>query len=169
MCMLTLTERLQLHQLPLYRDTVLAQVYPGGQLLFEDSPSPEVYTSIFCQWWGTSGGGVVERNVVKDKEIVVVEELDVDRKIDVDRNIVKGGNRKMEVEGLEEVCGISPIFPSAFNFSAASARDTNGFMMVYTALSGPDTPSMPVELKEKDNFTSWELDIDFIMGKDDNT
>jgi hypothetical protein len=73
------------------------------------------------------------------------------------------------LEGLEEVCGIATIFPSTFNFSMASSWATDGFMTAYTALSGPDTQSMPVKLKEEDNFTSWELDIDFVVGKDDNT
>ncbi len=73
------------------------------------------------------------------------------------------------MERLEEVCGITPVFSSAFTLSVASAQVTDGFMTAYTTSSGPDTPSTPVELKDKDNFTSWELDIDFMVGKDDNT
>ncbi len=46
---LTLTERLRLHRLPLSMDPLLAGFNSGGVLPFEDAPSPEIYTSIFCQ------------------------------------------------------------------------------------------------------------------------
>ncbi len=59
-CGLTMSERLRLHQLPLAMDPLLAGLNPGTPCLFEDSPSPEVYTSVFRQLWGTGylcGGG----------------------------------------------------------------------------------------------------------------
>ena len=55
---LTLTERFRLHQLPLYMDTLLGGLNPRVPLPFEDSPSPEIYTSLFRQLWGVTGGGV---------------------------------------------------------------------------------------------------------------
>jgi hypothetical protein len=45
---LTLLERLWLHQLPLHMEPLLAGLSPCGHLPFEDSPSPEVYTSVSC-------------------------------------------------------------------------------------------------------------------------
>jgi hypothetical protein len=55
---LTLTEQLRLHQLPLSMDPLLAGLNSRGVLPFEDVPSPEIYTSIFCQLWGTYVGGL---------------------------------------------------------------------------------------------------------------
>ena len=57
---LTLAERFRLHQLPLHMDTLLGGLNPRGPLPFEDSPSPEVYTSIFRGLWRNSGGGLLE-------------------------------------------------------------------------------------------------------------
>ncbi len=54
---LTISEKLQLYQLPLSMDAVLTSLFPNGWLPFADSPSPEVYTSILRQLWGDSVGG----------------------------------------------------------------------------------------------------------------
>ncbi len=56
-CGLTMSERLRLHQLPLAMDPLLAGLNPGTPFPFEDSPSPETYTSVFRQLWGTCVGG----------------------------------------------------------------------------------------------------------------
>jgi hypothetical protein len=55
---LTMSKRLQLHQLPLAMDPLLVGLNPGTPCPFEDSPSPEVYTLVFGQLWGTCVGGV---------------------------------------------------------------------------------------------------------------
>jgi hypothetical protein len=57
-CGLTMRECLRLHQLPLAMEPLLAGLNPGTPCPFEDSPSPEVYTLMFCQLWGTCVGGV---------------------------------------------------------------------------------------------------------------
>jgi hypothetical protein len=46
-CGLTLGERMRLHQMPLHMDLLLADWNSGKWLPFEDSPSPEVYMSVF--------------------------------------------------------------------------------------------------------------------------
>jgi hypothetical protein len=55
---LTIREKLRLFQLPLSMDESLGGSNSVGQLPFADSPSPEIYTSLFRQLWGVSGGGV---------------------------------------------------------------------------------------------------------------
>jgi hypothetical protein len=54
---LTISEKLQLYQLPLSMDAVLTSLFPNGRLPFADSPYPEVYTSILRQLRGDSVGG----------------------------------------------------------------------------------------------------------------
>ncbi len=55
---LTIREKLRLFQLPLSMDEALVGLNLVGRLPFADSPSPEIYTSLFCQLWGSLGGGL---------------------------------------------------------------------------------------------------------------
>jgi hypothetical protein len=55
---LTLGEHLGLHQMPLDIDPLVAYWNTCKQLPFKDSPPLEVYTSVFCQLWGSGGGGL---------------------------------------------------------------------------------------------------------------
>lgn len=58
---LTIAEKLRLYQMPLSMDDVLSTCFPSGRLPFADSPSPEVYTSLFRQLWGDDGVSGVRR------------------------------------------------------------------------------------------------------------
>jgi hypothetical protein len=49
---------LRLYQLPLSLDPFLSGLEPAKGLLFEDSPAPDLFTSIFHQLWGVIGGGL---------------------------------------------------------------------------------------------------------------
>ena len=53
---LSTIELLRLYQLPLSFDGFLGGLDPAGGLPFEDSPAPDLFTSIFCQLWGVIGG-----------------------------------------------------------------------------------------------------------------
>ena len=56
---LTMLEQLRLRQLPLSMDPQLSGLNVNGVFPFEDSPSPEVFTSFFRQLWGLLWGVVV--------------------------------------------------------------------------------------------------------------
>jgi hypothetical protein len=47
---LTFGKKLWLFQMPLTMDVVLGGLSSSHWLSFADSPLPEVYTAIFCQW-----------------------------------------------------------------------------------------------------------------------
>ena len=44
-----------------------------------------------------------------------------------------------------------------------STRETDGLM---TPPPGPDTPITPGQFKKMVKVTAWELDIDFVVGRD---
>ena len=54
---LTVSEHLRLRQLPLSMDPLLSGLSARNTLPFEDALSPEVFTSVFRQLWGTLVGG----------------------------------------------------------------------------------------------------------------
>jgi hypothetical protein len=146
---LTLPERLWLHQVPLHMDPLLVGLSPCGHLPFKDLPSPEVYTSIFCQLWGASLGGS-EKNI--HQEVVVLDKI----KEDLFEGVEDGEDA---VDGLE---GGEGLFDDARDVNAAKDRvhngvDTRGFngsmMASITALPGPDMPSSSVLHKT----TPWNL------------
>jgi hypothetical protein len=130
-------------------DPLLVGLSPRGQLPFKNSPSPEVYTSIFCQLWGASLGSL-EKNV--HQEVAVVDEI----KEDLFEGVEDGEDAVDGLEGGEE------LFDDARDVNAAKdrvhnvvdKRGLNGSMTAYiTALSGPDTPSSSVLHKT----TPWNL------------
>ena len=57
-------------------DPLLSGLSSGGTFPFKDSLSPEVFTSIFQQLWGTVVGGCDANEVVekKDVELLGVED-----------------------------------------------------------------------------------------------
>jgi hypothetical protein len=74
---LMLTKRLHLHRLPLplSMDPLLSGLNPGGALPFEDSHSPEIYTSIFWQLWDASAGGLISNAWVEDGTIAMASSV----------------------------------------------------------------------------------------------
>ncbi len=56
---LTLPELLRLYRLPLLLDPLLRDLDPERGLPFEDAPAPDVFVSIFRQFWGVCGGLVL--------------------------------------------------------------------------------------------------------------
>ncbi len=56
-------------------DPLLAGLSPCGHLPFEDSPSPEVYISIFCQLWGASVGCLEENT---HQQVAVIDKIKED-------------------------------------------------------------------------------------------
>ena len=54
--------------MPLGMDPLLAGFNPGHRLLFVDQPSPDLFTSFFCQLWGDNGGGVGDVEGEEEKE-----------------------------------------------------------------------------------------------------
>jgi hypothetical protein len=99
-----MSERLHLHQLPLAMDPLLAGLNPGTPCPFEDSPSPEVYTSVFHQLWGTCVGGVHGIGWLEVKEEVneggeMVEEVKKEEAMFVGR---MEEVKKEEAEEMEE-------------------------------------------------------------------
>ena len=55
---LSTIQLLRLYQLPLSFDGVLGGLDMAKGLPFEDSPAPDLFTSIFRQQWGVIGGGL---------------------------------------------------------------------------------------------------------------
>jgi hypothetical protein len=52
--------------MPLNMDPLLAVWKPCKRLPFEDTPSPELYTLVFCQLWGDCAGGVDGREDMRN-------------------------------------------------------------------------------------------------------
>ena len=76
---LTTLEQLRLRQLPLSMDPLLSGLSSRNTLPFEDSLSPEVFTSVFRQLWGAIVGGCGVGDVGrKDKEDYVPDKEDYD-------------------------------------------------------------------------------------------
>jgi hypothetical protein len=71
---LTTLEQLRLRQIPLLMDPLLSGLSSGGTFPFEDSLSPEGFTSLFRQLWGTVVGGCGSNEVEKDVDLVPVED-----------------------------------------------------------------------------------------------
>ncbi len=142
---LTMPERLRLHQLLLYMDPLLAGLSPCGLLPFEDSLSPEVYTSFFCQLWGASVGGL---------DMVDAEEVCGDDRVEEDfsKEETDSGECKLEEKGKMQ-CDDS----MTVSVTASSAT------------SGPDTASTSIPPVQQ-SITPWRFkDIGFIVGRDDYT
>ncbi len=55
---LSTVELLRLYQLSLSLDAWLGSLEPAKGLPFEDSPAPDLFTSIFRQLWGVIEGGL---------------------------------------------------------------------------------------------------------------
>jgi hypothetical protein len=112
-------ERLRLYQLPLAMDPLLAGLNPGTPSPFEDSPSPEIYTLLFCQLWGTCVGGfhgtgkrevamdAAEMEVKEDagKGKVAIEAAGMEVKDDVKVEVKEQVEVKEEVMEEEEMVG----------------------------------------------------------------
>ena len=150
---LTTLEQLRLRQIPLSMDPHLLGLSSGGTFPFEDSLSPEVFTSIFRQLWGTVVGGcdsneavegkAVEEIYVEDdskEEEILEEEVEDDRKEEI---------REEEVEE-EDHCG----------HSCSGDDSMTAFM---TLSSGPDISSSLIEVSE------WEQDLDYRFGHEDGS
>jgi hypothetical protein len=55
---LSTVKLLRVYQLPLLFDVLLGSLQPAKGLPFEDLPAPDLFTSIFCQLWGVTEGGL---------------------------------------------------------------------------------------------------------------
>jgi hypothetical protein len=75
-------------------DPLLSRLSSGGTFPFEDSLSPEVFTSIFRQLWGAVVGGCEANEVVEEKD---VDSLGVE-----DDNLVGRTERVQGLVGGEE-------------------------------------------------------------------
>jgi hypothetical protein len=145
---LTTLEQLRLRQIPLSMDPHLSGLSSGGTSPFEDSLSPEVFTSIFRQLWGTVVRGcdsneAVEEIYVEDdskEEEILEEEVEDDSKEEI---------LEEEVEE-EDHCG----------HSCGGDDSMTAFM---TLSSGPDISSSPIEVSE------WEQDLDYRFGHEDGS
>jgi hypothetical protein len=127
----------------------MAGLSPCGHLLFEDSPFPGVYTSVFCQLWGAFVGGL-EENV--HQEVAVVDKI----KEDLVDEVEDGEDTEDGLESGEGLHNDAKDFDAAKDRAHGSVdmRGLNGSMMASsTALSGPNTPSSSVLHKS----TPWML------------
>jgi hypothetical protein len=109
---LTMSKRLRLHQLLLAIDPLLAGLNPGTPCPFEDSPSPEIYTSVFHQLWGTCVGGVhsigrLEVGVHGIGRLEVKEEVnegeEMVEEVKIEEAMVVGKMEEVKKEEVEEM------------------------------------------------------------------
>ena len=150
---LTTLEQLRLRQIPLLMDPQLSGLSSGGTFPFEDSLSPEVFTSIFRQLWGTVVGccdsnEAVEEKAVEEKyveddsteEEILEEEVEDDSKEEI---------LEQEVEE-EDHCG-------------HSCGGDDSMTAFVKRSSGPNISSSPIEVSE------WEQDLDYRFGHEDGS
>jgi hypothetical protein len=162
-CGLTLTERLWLHQLPLSMDPLLAGLNSGGALPFEDAPSPEIYTSIFCQLWGAYGGGLEGVNDNADRTTLERDEEDQAMEDGVTEETMEDG--VTEETGTETGNG-DMVEELAAAPSALLLRDINeSVMALQSVTAGPDKSSTLT----RDDWKGNVLEVDFVPGRDDGT
>jgi hypothetical protein len=149
---LTTLEQLRLRQIPLSMDPLLSGLSSGGTFPFEDSLSPEVFTSIFRQVWGTVVGGCLE--VEKD----VVEKDAVEAPDDV-VEAVDMLHAEVSDHGAQDVVEASDTLHAEVSDHGARSCGEDDSMTAYmTMSSGPDTSSPPIETSR------WERDLDYRIG-----
>jgi hypothetical protein len=142
---LMLPERFQLHQLPLHFDPLLAELCPRRHLPFEDAPSPEVYTLIFCQLWGAPAGGLQGGlETGSSDKVVAITTVEGEAP-----GIAEEGRRTSEA--LDERMTASPTgpdipsMPTKLKFGDmefVTGRDDNTFLMdedTFTSIALEDT------------------------------
>jgi hypothetical protein len=113
---------------------------------FRGSLSPEVFTSIFRQLWGTVVGGFDGNEAVEEKDVDL---------LGVEDDILGGRNEDDIKEAIleEEEVSNHPIL------SWCDGDDSMTASM--TISSGPDTSSPPIDASE------WERDLDYRVGQED--
>ena len=170
---LTMLEQLRLRQLPLSMDSQLSGLNVHRVFPFEDSPSPEVFTSFFRQLWGTSVGGCSEecRDTGDETEVEAPSAF---------QDLI-GMNASDATNSVEEIIAVSEIIAmSTANEEELMAKekelleDLGGnpsevdsckrddeMTASRTVSSGPDMS--PPQARTND----WEFDLDFLAGRDD--
>jgi hypothetical protein len=94
---LSLVEMLRLHQLPLSMDPLLRDLSPANGLPFADSPSPDLFVSLFWQLWGAEFEG-------GEAEVTVSLETPPNMPVEDEEAMEEGGTGKCDgdEEGMEE-------------------------------------------------------------------
>ena len=145
-------EQLRLRQLPLSMDPQLSGLNVNGVFPFEDSPSPEVFTSFFRQLWGTSVGGCSEECRATGDEIEDVIEMDAS---DAISTAEEEGLIAKEKDLLGDLGGNSREMDSCKRDDEMTAS--------MTLSSGLEMS--PPQARTND----WEFDLDFLAGRDDGS
>jgi hypothetical protein len=134
-------------------DPHLSGLNSGGTFPFEDSLSPEVFTSIFRQLWGTVVGGCDSNEAVEEKAVeeIYVEDDSKEEKI-LEEEVEDDSKEEIWEEEVEEEdhCG----------HSCGGDDSMTAFM---TLSSGPDISSSLIEVSE------WEQDLDYRFGHEDGS
>ncbi len=175
---LTVLEQLRLCQLPLSMDPLMSGLRPSRTFPFEDSLSPEVFTSVFRQLWGTCVGGYAakeEKGIEEDSEkgIVEVEDesVDVEEKGIVDE-VEEKGIMEVEDDSVDvEEKGIVEVEDDLIGTPEGAASDNcviscGGDDLMTVAMTSsyrPDTSLPPTE------SSNWELDLDVMLGWKDGS
>ena len=165
---LTTLEQLRLRQILLSMDPLLSGLSSGGTFPFEDSLSPEVFTSLFRQLWGTAVGGCCSNEVEKDVDLVPVEDsVPVkDELIARELEILKDMLNTEVLDTTEVLADIKEEILEEAEVSDHGAHSCGGddsMTVSVTISSGPDTSSPPIEASQ------WERDLDYRIGREEGS
>ena len=155
---LTTLEQLRLRQIPLSMHPLLSGLSSGGTFPFEDSPSPEVFTSIFRQLWGTVVGGCLEvEKVVVEKDAAEAPDDVVDA-VEAPDDVVEAVDMLHAEVSDHGVQDVVEALAEVSDHGARSCGEDDSMTAYMTMSSGPDTSSPPIEASR------WERDLDYRIG-----
>ena len=181
---LTTVEHLRLRQLPLSMDPLLSGLNSLHALPFEDSLSPEVFTSVFRQLWGATEGGCRVGNGGREEEdttdgndaeeeswsCLAVEHSRFEREIRVAACTWSATTRHRFGIGTPSQAdlnvsldGRTATGEASINSRANSCGGDDSMTASMTFSSWPDTSSHP------SSANGWELDLSLMSEKQDGS